>query len=60
VPIDQSRQYQPAAMIERISGRRWRALANRRDDLTAHRDIAIAQHAIGADKIADDHAVKCI
>jgi hypothetical protein len=47
-------------MIERISGRRWRALANRRDDLTAHRDIAIAQHAIGADKIADDHAVKCI
>jgi hypothetical protein len=35
-------------------------LTDRRDDLTAYRDIAVAQHVVGADEIADDHAVECI
>jgi hypothetical protein len=53
VPIDQSRQDQPATMIERVRRRRWRALADRRYDL-------VPQHAVGTDKIADHHAVACV
>ena len=58
VPIDKSWQYEIVAVGDRRRGRRWRALTDRGDGFTAHRDVALAQNRVGGDDCAGDYPVE--
>jgi len=58
VAIDQTGQDQPVAVIDDLVRRRRRALADRRDRLAAHGDVAVRDDGVAGGHLADDHAVE--